>query len=92
MIQINERLRISRADDRNLQVEELVQKKTKKGEVYEDWEVLGYYSTLEGACRGVYKRFTLLSVDEVESLEQVITYLENARSRLSKSITEASTI
>ena len=73
MIYINDKLRISRYDALNLQIEELTKvtsKKTKE-ERYE-WMNIGFYSNLKSAFQGILSRKLFDVADEEISVQNVI--------------------
>lgn len=83
MIQINDNLRITRADKINLQLEEqcnVISKAT--GEVKKVWKVCGYYGNLKEALRGALKR-QLLNLTEEDRVE-----LQAVMERIGKAETE----
>lgn len=88
MIQINEKVRIRRLDERNLQLEEyrkIVNPKT-KDERY-DWVWLGYYGDLRSALNGVVKHCSTILIDEdLKNCKEVIKRLEEIKNEIIKTI------
>lgn len=90
MIQVNDKIRITRLDDKNLQLEEyrLVINNRTKAERY-DWVWVGYYSSLEGAMKGVLKHCSMALVDEeFKGCEKVIERLNSIETEITKAIKE----
>ena len=80
MIYINEKLRISKFDENNLQIEEYrrgINPKTKQ-EVW-NWKWCGYYGDLKTALLGVLKNRLFASVDEELDVQEVLAKIEEAR-------------
>ena len=91
MIQINEKLRIRKVDNMNLELEEyrcIVDKKT-KAERY-DWMWVGYYGDLRSALGGAIKRCAMSLADEdlqgikavMERLDKIESDVKNAISKI----------
>lgn len=78
MIQINDKVRIIKLDERNLQVEEYrkcVDPKTKQ-ESWK-WKWVGYYGDLQSAFGGAIKHCgMLLSDQDFQSVQEVIAKLD----------------
>lgn len=80
MIYINEKLRISKCDNLNLQIEEYrkgINPKTK--EESWSWKWCGYYGDLKTALLGVLKYKLFDCVDEELDLQEVLGKIEEAR-------------
>lgn len=80
MIYINDKLRISKFDENNLQIEEYrkgINPKTKE-EVW-NWKWCGYYGDLNTALLGVLKKELFSCVDEKLDLKEVVSKIESAR-------------
>lgn len=76
MIQINDKIRIVKADRLNLQVEVLTKVKSKKtGEIQQEWKGYGYYGNLKSALIGVLKHCTNELCEEELYIKQVINKL-----------------
>ena len=78
MLQINDKLRIRRTDDKNLVIEEyndkIVNPKTK--EITSGWKWCGYYGDLKTALNGVLKKELMDSVKEELQIKDIITRIE----------------
>ena len=88
MIKINDKIRISVFDERNLQIEEyrkIINQKTKE-ERYE-WVWCGYYGDLKSAISGVLSRFaTQLAQEEINDCKEVLDKLEAYNAKLHEAI------
>ena len=83
MIYINEKLRISKFDENNLQIEEYrkgINPKTKE-EVWK-WKWCGYYGDLKTALLGVLKYKLFECVEEELDLQEVLSKIEEARQNI----------
>lgn len=91
MIQINEKLRISTLDDKNLQIEVLtiVNKKKdgiKTGEQEKKWLWAGYYGDLKSALLGILKKQLFETVNEENQLKDIVRKIEDAETSIIKAI------
>ena len=80
MIYINEKLRISKFDENNLQIEEYrkgINPKTKE-EVWK-WKWCGFYGDLQTALLGVLKKQLFDCASEELDLREVLAKIESAR-------------
>jgi hypothetical protein len=88
MIQITDKIRITRLDDKNLQLEEyrkVVNKKTKEERF--EWCWLGYYGDLKTAIGGALKYcLALLAKDEISTLSELIERIDNIEKELKGAI------
>ena len=88
MIQITDKIRITRLDEKNLQVEEYRKKvdpKT-KNERYA-WCRLGYYGDLKSAIGGVLKNCLMeLAAEDVSTLSHLIERIGNIEKELKKAV------
>lgn len=87
MIYINEKLRISKLDDRNLQLEEHrngVNPKTKE-EVW-SWKWCGYYGDLRTACLGALSKIMFDYADEELTLKEVLSKIDEAREQIENAV------
>lgn len=88
MIQITDKIRITRLDEKNLQVEEYRKKvdpKT-KNERYA-WCRLGYYGDLKSAIGGVLKHCLMeLATEDIKTLSQLIERIGNIEKELKKAV------
>ena len=78
MLQINDKLRVRRIDDKNLVIEEyndkIVNPRTK--EITSGWQWCGYYGDLKTALNGVLKKKLMDSVKEELQIKDIITRIE----------------
>lgn len=78
MIQINDKLRIRKLDDKNLIIEEyndkIINPKTK--EESSGWQWRGYYGDLKSALLGILKKELFDSSEENLQLKDIITKIE----------------
>lgn len=86
MLQINEKLRISKLDDKNLQIEQLKEVESKKLGKHKEWCWCGYYSTLKSALLGVLTKQLFDSVDEQTTLIDTINTITKAENEISDAI------
>lgn len=88
MIQITDKIRITRLDEKNLQVEEYRKKvdpKT-KSERYA-WCRLGYYGDLKSAIGGVLKYCLMeLATEDVSTLSHLIERIGNIDKELKRAV------
>lgn len=77
MLYINEEIRMSKIDNRNIMVEHLkdvVDRKTK--ETKQEWVVLGYYYDLVNAIKGVMKKYSRDVVNVATNIEEAVKTLQ----------------
>jgi hypothetical protein len=88
MIKITDKIRISRLDEKNLQLEEYRKKvdpKT-KNERYA-WCRLGYYGDLKSAIGGVLKYCLMeLATEDVSTLSHLVERIDNIEKELKKAV------
>ena len=87
MIYINEKLRISKFDEHNLQLEEYrkgVNPKTKE-EVW-SWKWCGYYGDLRTACLGALSKIMFDYAEEELTLKEVLAKIDGAREQIEKAV------
>ena len=87
MIYINEKLRINKIDDKNLQLEEYrkgVNPKTKE-EVW-SWKWCGYYGDLRTACLGALSKIMFDYAEEELTLKEVLAKIDGAREQIEKAV------
>lgn len=87
MIYINEKLRIAKLDEHNLQIEEYrkgVNPKTKE-EVW-SWKWFGYYGDLRTACLGALSKIMFDYADEELTLKEVLAKIEEAREQIENAV------
>lgn len=84
MLQINDRLRIRKNDERNLIIEEynmnILDQKTK--EVRSGWQWVGYYGTLQDALIGILNKQLFDSVEEELTLKDIITKINKVENEI----------
>ena len=88
MIQINDKIRIIRLDEKNLQLEEyrkVINKKTKEERF--EWCWLGYYGDLKSAINGVLKHCLMeLATEEISTLSELVERIDNIDKELKKAV------
>lgn len=87
MIYINEKLRIAKLDERNLQLEEYrlcVDTKTKT-ESWK-WKWCGYYGDLKSACLGALSKIMFDYADEETTLKEVLSKIDGAREQIANAV------
>lgn len=87
MIYINEKLRISKLDERNLELQEYrkgVNPKTKE-EVW-SWKWCGYYGDLRTACLGALSKIMFDYADEETTLKEVLAKIDEAREQIANAV------
>jgi hypothetical protein len=87
MIQINEKIRITRLDKLNLQLEVLEPVNKKDGKVANEWKWNGYYGDLKSAINGVLKHCLMeLSTEEITTLSELIERIDTIDKELKKAV------
>lgn len=87
MIYINDKLRISKLDERNLELQEYrkgVNPKTKE-EVW-SWKLCGYYGDLRTACLGALSKIMFDYVDEETTLKEVLAKIDESREQIENAV------
>ena len=82
MIYINDKLRIRKLDDRNLQLEEYRKPSEKSGTIKENtekWRWCGYYGDLKSALLGALTKQLFDSVENELTLKDVVSRIDEAR-------------
>ena len=77
MLYVNDEVRMSKIDNRNIMVEylkDVVDKKTK--ETKQEWVVLGYYYDLVNALKGVMKKYSRDVVNEATNIDNAVKSLQ----------------
>lgn len=83
MIQITDKLRIRRADDKNLVIEELRDVTSKKSQTTnKQWCWCGYYGDLKTALLGVLHKSLLDSAEEELQIKNVIEKIESVENNI----------
>ena len=87
MIQINDKIRITRLDKLNLQLETLEPVNKKDGTVAYEWQWNGYYGDLKSAIGGVLKHCLMeLATEDISTLSQLIERIDNIDKELKKAV------
>lgn len=86
MIQINDKLRIVKADERNLVIEQLRTVTSEKKGSHDEWCWCGYYGTLKSALLGILHKQLFESTDEKLRIEDVVARIEKAEKEIIKAI------
>ena len=88
MIQINDKIRITRLDNLNMQIEvlsDIINPKTK--EKRKGWKWYGYYGDLKSAINGVLKHCLMELLDEdIKNLEQLAKRIDEIDKELKENI------
>jgi ferritin-like protein len=77
MLYINEKVRMSKIDNRNIMDEylkDVTDRKTK--ETKQEWVVLGYYYDLVNALKGVMKKYSRDIVNEATNIDNAVKTLQ----------------
>ena len=83
MIYINDKIRIAKADDKNLQLEIYKDVKSKKaGELSKQWIWAGYYGDLESALMGVLKKQLFDTADEELKIKSLAQKIDEAKDEI----------
>lgn len=87
MIQINEKIRITKCDKLNLQLEVLEPVNKKDGTVAYEWKGNGYYGDLKSAIGGVLKHCLMeLATEDIKTLSELIERIDNIDKELKKAV------
>ena len=87
MIQINDKIRITKCDKLNLQLEVLEPVNKKDGTVAYEWKWNGYYGDLKSAIGGVLKYCLMeLSTEEISTLSELVERIDNIDKELKKAV------
>lgn len=91
MIYIDEKTRIAKVDDNNLQIESLHTVHKKKngietGEVIERWEWEGYYGDLSSALIGIYKKKLFETVEQGILLQDIAKHINDVGESIKTSV------
>ena len=76
MIQINNKLRIVKNDEKNLAIEELRTITSEKKGSHEEWCWCGYYGSLKSALLGVLDKLLFDSAEEELDIQGLIKKIE----------------
>lgn len=87
MIQITDKIRITKCDKLNLQLETLEEVNKKDGTVAYEWKWNGYYGDLKSAINGVLKHCLMeLATEDISSLSHLIERIDNIDKELKKAV------
>ena len=87
MIQINDKIRITKCDKINLQLEVLEPVNKKDGTVAYEWEWNGYYGDLKSAIGGVLKYCLMeLATEDISTLSELIERIDNIEKELKRAV------
>lgn len=87
MIQITDKIRITKCDKINLQLEVLEPVNKKDGTVAYEWKWNGYYGDLKSAIGGVLKHCLMeLPTEDIKTLSQLIERIDNIDKELKKAV------
>ena len=87
MIQINEKIKIVRLDEKNLQLETLNPVNKNDGTVAEEWIREGYYGDLKSAIGGVLKHCLMeLATEDISTLSELIERIDSIDKELKKAV------
>lgn len=87
MIQITDKIRITRLDKLNLQLETLEEVNKKDGTIANEWKWNGYYGDLKSAINGVLKYLLMeLSNEEITTLSELIERIDTIDKELKKAV------
>lgn len=84
MIQITEKLRIRRADDKNLVIEELRTISSEKKGDHDEWCWCGFYGTFKSALLGVLHKRLFESVKEELQLKDCIAKINEIEKEIGR--------
>ena len=87
MIQITEKIRITKLDKLNLQLEVLEPVNKKDGTVAYEWKWNGYYGDLKSAIGGVLKHCLMeLATEDITTLSEIVERIDNIDKELKKAV------
>lgn len=87
MIQITDKIRITRLDKMNLQLETLEPVNKKNGTIAYEWKWSGYYGDLKSAINGVLKHCLMeLATEDISTLSGLIERIDNIDKELKKAV------
>ena len=87
MIQITDKIRITRLDKLNLQLEVLEPVNKKDGTVAYEWKWKGYYGDLKSAIGGALKYCLMeLATEDISTLSELIERIDNIDKELKKAV------
>ena len=87
MIQITDKIRITKCDKLNLQLEVLEPVNKKDGTVAYEWKWNGYYGDLKSAIGGVLKYCLMeLATEDISTLSELIERIDTIDKELKKAV------
>jgi hypothetical protein len=87
MIQINDKIRITKCDKINLQLEVLEPVNKKDGSIANEWKWNGYYGDLKSAINGVLKHCLMeLSTEDISTLSELVERIDTIDKELKKAV------
>ena len=87
MIQITDKIRITKCDKINLQLEVLEPVNKKDGTVAEEWIRKGYYGDFKSAIGGVLKHCLIeLASEDITTLSELIERIDTIDKELKKAV------
>lgn len=87
MIQINDKIRITKCDKLNLQLEVLEPVNKKDGTVAYEWKWNGYYGDLKSAINGVLKHCLMeLATEDIKTLSELVEHIDEIDKELKKAV------
>ena len=87
MIQITDKIRITKCDKINLQLETLEPVNKKDGTVAYEWKWNGYYGDLKSAINGVLKHCLMeLASEDISTLSKLVERIDNIDKGLKKAV------
>ena len=87
MIQITDKIRITRLDKLNLQLETLEPVNKKDGTVANEWKWNGYYGDFKSAINGVLKHCLMeLTTEDITTLSELVERIDNIDKELKKAV------
>lgn len=85
MIQITEKLRIVKADDKNLALEELRDVTSKKSQTTnKQWCWCGYYGSIRSALLGCMDKLLIDSAEDNITVKDLISKIDNIKEQIEK--------
>lgn len=87
MIQITDKIRITKCDKLNLQLETLEPVNKKDGTVAYEWKWNGYYGDLKSAIGGVLKHCLMeLATEDIKTLSELVERIDTIDKELKKAV------
>ena len=87
MIQITDKIRITKCDKLNLQLEVLEPVNKKDGTVAYEWKWNGYYGDLKSAINGALKYCLMeLATEDIKTLSELVEHIDTIDKELKKAV------